>query len=86
MKVCVLFLFPGEEEGDMDFDAPKVYEPIANFQALRDRLNMYMALYNETVRGAKMDLVFFKVMLRNGHWNFGTSIFRHFFCHIAANS
>jgi len=52
---------PGDEPDDADLDAPKVYEPIPGLDELRDKLNMYMEQYNETVRGGKMDLVFFKV-------------------------
>ncbi len=40
---------------------PKVYEPIPDFDFLKERLNMYMGMYNEFTRGAGMDLVFFKV-------------------------
>uniref|UniRef100_W5KJG3 Dynein axonemal heavy chain 5 n=1 Tax=Astyanax mexicanus TaxID=7994 RepID=W5KJG3_ASTMX len=49
----------GEEPENADFDMPKVYEPIASFPSLRDRLNMFLGLYNESIRGAGMDLVFF---------------------------
>lgn len=51
----------GDETDDADLDMPKIYEPIDSLQQLSDKLLMYMEQYNETVRGAKMDLVFFKV-------------------------
>lgn len=51
----------GEEaEGSADMESPKVYEQIASFEALSERLIMFQGLYNETIRGANMDLVFFK--------------------------
>ncbi|XP_072018853.1 LOW QUALITY PROTEIN: dynein axonemal heavy chain 5-like [Amphiura filiformis] len=50
----------GDEPDDADLDAPKVYEPIESYDQLSDRLKGYVALYNETIRGASMDLVFFK--------------------------
>ena len=50
----------GEEPDDFDFDAPKIYEPIPSFETLRERLQMFMGQYNETIRGGKLDLVFFK--------------------------
>jgi len=34
---------------------------VPSLDILKDRLNNYMELYNETIRGSKMDLVFFKV-------------------------
>ena len=33
---------------------------IPSFEELNEKLKMYMAQYNETVRGGSMDLVFFK--------------------------
>ncbi|XP_019624088.1 PREDICTED: dynein heavy chain 8, axonemal-like [Branchiostoma belcheri] len=50
----------GEEPEDADLDAPKIYEKIPSFQVLSERLQMFMASYNDTVRGAHMGLVFFK--------------------------
>merc|ERR1719219_3273674 len=50
----------GEEDEDADLEAPKVYESVATLEQLKAKLKEYMELYNETVRGAAMDLVFFK--------------------------
>jgi dynein heavy chain len=51
----------GEEgEAETDLEMPKVYEPIASYESLAERLLFYQNQYNEYVRGAKMDLVFFK--------------------------
>ena len=41
-------------------EAPKVYELVPGLDALKQKLLEYQMLYNETVRGSKMDLVFFK--------------------------
>jgi dynein heavy chain len=56
-----ILIIKGEEPDDADLDAPKIYEPIEAFDQLGARLNMFLAMYNEGIRGAKMDLVFFKV-------------------------
>ncbi|XP_072250743.1 dynein axonemal heavy chain 5 isoform X1 [Leuresthes tenuis] len=50
----------GEEPEDSDFDLPKVYEPIESFESLKDRLNMFLFHYNESIRGTGMDMVFFQ--------------------------
>ncbi|XP_053183407.1 dynein axonemal heavy chain 5 isoform X3 [Scomber japonicus] len=50
----------GEEPEDSDFDLPKVYEPIESFESLKDRLNMFLSHYNESIRGTGMDMVFFQ--------------------------
>ncbi|KAJ0000193.1 hypothetical protein NQD34_012035 [Periophthalmus magnuspinnatus] len=50
----------GEEPEDSDFDLPKVYEPIESFESLKDRLNMFLSLFNESIRGTSMDMVFFQ--------------------------
>lgn len=49
----------GEEGEDADMELPKVYEPVSNYDELRERLDMFLAQFNEMVRGAGMDLVFF---------------------------
>ena len=51
----------GEEADDADLEAPKVYELIPSLDELATKLTGYQEQYNETIRGAKMDLVFFKV-------------------------
>eukprot|EP00117_Sycon_ciliatum_P004310 scpid857/ scgid8744/ Dynein heavy chain 5, axonemal; Axonemal beta dynein heavy chain 5; Ciliary dynein heavy chain 5 len=50
----------GEEPEDQELEAPKIYEPIPPYDELEERLTMFMTQYNETIRGAGMDLVFFK--------------------------
>ncbi|XP_002666734.3 dynein axonemal heavy chain 5 [Danio rerio] len=50
----------GEEPEDAEEETPKVYEPIPTFKALSERLSMFQEQYNEAVRGAAMDLVFFE--------------------------
>ncbi|XP_070691188.1 dynein axonemal heavy chain 5 [Pempheris klunzingeri] len=50
----------GEEPEDSDFDLPKVYEQIESFESLKDRLNMFLSHYNESIRGTGMDMVFFQ--------------------------
>lgn len=37
-----------------------MYEPIESFEALKDRLNMFLSHYNESIRGTGMDMVFFQ--------------------------
>lgn len=38
---------------------PKIYESAESFDHLKERLNMFLQLYNESIRGVGMDLVFF---------------------------
>ncbi len=53
-------VLPGEENEESSLDAPKVYEAIASYEQLAEKLISYQNQYNEVVRGANMDLVFFK--------------------------
>ncbi|PIK45719.1 hypothetical protein BSL78_17425 [Apostichopus japonicus] len=50
----------GEEPDDAVLEAPKVYELVPSLEFLAEKLQQHMAFYNDTVRGAHMDLVFFK--------------------------
>ena len=53
----------GEEPAEADDDIPKIYEPIESYEQLSTRLLMYQGMYNDSVRGADIDLVFFKVTI-----------------------
>lgn len=53
---------PGDEPEDAELEAPKVYETVGTFDNLKERLKLFMASYNETVRGGRLDLVFFRVI------------------------
>ena len=44
----------------MEFDTPKVYEPIQDLDSLKKRLQSFLQQYNEATRGGDVDLVFFK--------------------------
>uniref|UniRef100_A0A2K5Y215 Dynein axonemal heavy chain 5 n=1 Tax=Mandrillus leucophaeus TaxID=9568 RepID=A0A2K5Y215_MANLE len=49
----------GETSEEANAEMPKMYEPIESFSRLKERLNMFLQLYNESIRGAGMDMVFF---------------------------
>nr|XP_013808177.1 PREDICTED: dynein heavy chain 5, axonemal isoform X2 [Apteryx mantelli mantelli] len=50
----------GEKSEGADSYMPKIYEPVHSFHQLRDRLNMFLHVYNEKVRGTGLDMVFFE--------------------------
>lgn len=54
----------GDEPEDAEAETPKIYEPIPSFTALSERLSVFQQQYNDTIRGAAMDLVFFEVGLK----------------------
>ena len=49
----------GEEVEDADMELPKIYEPVENFKGIEERLKVFLEQYNDILRGANMDLVFF---------------------------
>lgn len=49
----------GEEGEDVVLEAPKIYEEMPSWEFVIEKLYMYMAGYNEAVRGSKLDIVFF---------------------------
>ena len=52
----------GDETEEVDMELPKVYEPVSSLDDLQERLTMFMAMYNDMIRGHGMDLVFFQVI------------------------
>lgn len=59
--MCGIMLIIGDEPEDADLDDPHIYEPIVDLDSLAKRLLTFQQSYNESIRGAGMDLVFFKV-------------------------
>ncbi|XP_039290802.1 dynein heavy chain 8, axonemal [Nilaparvata lugens] len=49
----------GDEPDDFVLEAPKIYEEIPSWDFLKHKLAGFIDGYNEVVRGAKMDMVFF---------------------------
>lgn len=49
----------GDEPEDFSFEAPKIYEEIPTWEFFIEKLHSFMDSYNENVRGASMDMVFF---------------------------
>ncbi|CAH8867793.1 unnamed protein product [Trichobilharzia szidati] len=50
----------GDEPDDYVVEVPRIYEPIESFQQLSERLDMFLRQYNESIRGARMNLVLFQ--------------------------
>ncbi|EDS37982.1 ciliary dynein heavy chain 5 [Culex quinquefasciatus] len=50
----------GEEGEDVSLEPPKLYEEIPSFEETTARVRMFMEQFNEQVRGASMDMVFFR--------------------------
>lgn len=49
----------GDEEEDVSFEAPKIYEEMPSFESVKGKVIEYMLQFNEVVRDYKLDLVFF---------------------------
>ncbi|KAJ8735705.1 hypothetical protein PYW07_007325 [Mythimna separata] len=48
-----------EDEEDFSTDAPKVYEELPSWDIVLSKLQGFQDLFNEQIRGARLDLVFF---------------------------
>ncbi len=66
--MCGIMLIIGDEPEDADLDDPHIYEPIVDLDSLAKRLLTFQQSYNESIRGAGMDLVFFKVFALTLCW------------------
>lgn len=60
LRFYYLFFVLDEKTEDINLDIPKIYEPISSFHQLQNRLNKFLHIYNENVRGTGMDMVFFE--------------------------
>jgi dynein heavy chain len=58
---------PESDDPDVqiDIESVKIYEPIKSMEEVRARVSEFMRLYNETIRGSKMDLVLFDDALQH---------------------
>ncbi|XP_055341393.1 dynein axonemal heavy chain 8-like isoform X2 [Paramacrobiotus metropolitanus] len=55
----------GEEAEGAVLEAPKLYEQVKGLGEARERLMYFMRMYNENVRGGRLDLVFFEDAIIN---------------------
>ena len=55
----------GEEDHENEVDLPRVYEPLEHTSVLEDKLRGFLEQYNDILRGANMDLVFFPDAIEN---------------------
>ena len=55
----------GEEDHENEVDLPRVYEPLEHTSVLEDKLRGFLDQYNDILRGANMDLVFFPDAIEN---------------------
>lgn len=49
----------GDEPDDFVFEPPKIYEEVTSWDFVKEKINQFIESYNEIIRGAAMDLVFF---------------------------
>lgn len=58
---------PESDDPDVEIDpeSVKIYERVDSFAPLRARITSFMKLYNENVRGSKMDLVLFEDAIKH---------------------
>ena len=55
----------GEEDHETEVDLPRVCEPLEHPNLLGDKLRVFLEQYNDILRGANMDLVFFPDAIEN---------------------
>ena len=54
-----------DPDKEIDPESIKVYEKVTSFDVLKERLTDFMKTYNESIRGAKMDLVLFEDAMKH---------------------
>lgn len=58
---------PESDDPDVEIDpeSVKIYEKVDSFATLKNRISNFMKLFNENVRGSKMDLVLFEDAMKH---------------------